>query len=176
MPIVTESLLLRRPEAGDAAWITREIANPRFHRWLTNPPKPFARIDAEAWLARVSGDPMVRVIEAGGAPQGVVSISTRGGERNLGYWLAERAWGQGSMTEAAGALARYFFTREAGPLHSGWLIGNGASERVLRKLGFRDDGESTEFSRFHGCRMRNIRVVLDAADGLHAPPSRAKRG
>jgi RimJ/RimL family protein N-acetyltransferase len=57
----------------------------------------------------------------------------------LGYSLREDAWGKGLATEAASALADWFFERE---LASGFIAfthpENIASQRVLRKIGMRE--------------------------------------
>ncbi|MBA5804321.1 GNAT family N-acetyltransferase [Rhizobium changzhiense] len=57
----------------------------------------------------------------------------------LGYSLREEAWGKGLATEAASALADWFFERE---LASGFISfthpENTASQRVLRKIGMRE--------------------------------------
>ncbi|MBY5335753.1 GNAT family N-acetyltransferase [Rhizobium leguminosarum] len=57
----------------------------------------------------------------------------------LGYSLREEAWGKGLATEAAGALADWFFERK---FASGFIAfthpENAASQRVLRKIGMRE--------------------------------------
>jgi len=57
----------------------------------------------------------------------------------LGYSLCEEEWGKGLATEAASALADWFFERELAP---GFIAfthpENAASQRVLRKIGMRE--------------------------------------
>ncbi|MBY5640167.1 GNAT family N-acetyltransferase [Rhizobium leguminosarum] len=57
----------------------------------------------------------------------------------LGYSLREEAWGKGLATEAASALADWFFERK---FASGFIAfthpENTASQRVLRKIGMRE--------------------------------------
>ncbi|NNU65979.1 GNAT family N-acetyltransferase [Rhizobium indicum] len=57
----------------------------------------------------------------------------------LGYSLREEAWGRGLATEAASALADWFFERK---FASGFIAfthpENIASQRVLRKIGMRE--------------------------------------
>lgn len=156
--IDTRRLRLRLVTLADAGWVTEEISNPKVHRWLTGPPKHFALSDAVAFISERLTDPAFRVVERAGEPQGVVAI----GAEDLGYWLKESAWGQGYMTEAAGALVDWHFARRDEPLTSGWLVGNAGSEGVLRKLGFQDTGSRRDWSPFHGCDVEVMRVRLDA--------------
>jgi len=57
----------------------------------------------------------------------------------LGYSLREEAWGKGLATEAAGALADWFFESQ---FAQGFIAfthpENIASQRVLRKIGMRE--------------------------------------
>ncbi|MEM6728182.1 MAG: GNAT family N-acetyltransferase, partial [Pseudomonadota bacterium] len=138
MAIETQRLVLRAPDQGDVLWIAREIANPRVHQWLAGPPRPFREADAVAWVRDVQPNTLIRLITRDGQRQGVVGIRHSDTGPRLGYWLAEAAWGQGIMTEAARALAEAFFQTHDGPLFSGWIDGNAGSQNVLAKLGFRE--------------------------------------
>lgn len=166
----TSRLTLRPLQAGDAPWIAREISDPEVQRWLTSPPHPYRLADARTFLAGFSGRDWCCAIEFEDAPRGVISIAracefvaTRPAEPELGYWLARDAWGQGLMTEAASALvARYFATAGAAEIHSGWIEGNGGSQRVLDKLGARRTGRTERrHAGFLGREVPVIRVRLD---------------
>ncbi|MCH2078690.1 MAG: GNAT family N-acetyltransferase [Rhodobacteraceae bacterium] len=163
-PIRTSRLVLRTLELGDADWITAHISNPGVQRWLTGPPHPFALTDSESWLSDNAGKAFFRAIEVSGEPIGVVSITDDA--TDLGYWLKEAAWGHGYMSEAAWALVQFHFDAGKGTLTSGWLDGNRASERVLRKLGFTDTGTRMDYSAFYGHEVLAHRVELPRP--LHA--------
>ncbi|MEM1235473.1 MAG: GNAT family N-acetyltransferase [Pseudomonadota bacterium] len=154
--IETRRLRLRLARLDDAVWMTKEISNPRVHCWLSGPPKPFVESDALEFIGARVADERYRVIECGGEPFGVVSI-----DDDLGYWLKESAWGQGYMTEAAGALVDWHFARGGGTLTSGWLVGNAGSEGVLRKLGFQDTGTRLDWSNYYGREVAVERVRRD---------------
>jgi RimJ/RimL family protein N-acetyltransferase len=63
------------------------------------------------------------------------------GVQELGYALAEDAWGQGFATEAARALVDVAFEhRAARRVVARVFVGNAASEAVLRKVGFELEG------------------------------------
>ena len=162
----TSRLTLRPLVADDAAWITREIARPEVHCWITSPPRPYALADAETFIAHSADRPYYRVILHSDAPCGVVSITDGRQDKeaaDIGYWLAKDAWGLGIMTEAATALLdRYFEDYPA--VESGWIEGNTASQNVLTKLGFSKTGETRPiWSHFHGRDMPVTRVRLDRA-------------
>lgn len=60
---------------------------------------------------------------------------------SLGYELARSAWGQGIMTEAAGAMVGFAFARLGmNRIEAETMLDNTASMRVLAKLGFQEEG------------------------------------
>ncbi|EKG12090.1 hypothetical protein MPH_10801 [Macrophomina phaseolina MS6] len=69
-----------------------------------------------------------------------VDVHVRSAE--VGYWLGEAVWGRGIASEATAAFVDWVFEnvphleRLGGSVYSG----NGASERVLRKVGFKKEG------------------------------------
>jgi ribosomal-protein-alanine N-acetyltransferase len=59
----------------------------------------------------------------------------------LGYWVAEPFWGRGIAGEASRAVLDLAFrTYEVDRMQARVIAGNGASGRVLEKLGFRFEG------------------------------------
>ncbi|MGV6848604.1 MAG: GNAT family N-acetyltransferase [Marinibacterium sp.] len=156
----TRRLELRPLEPSDADWIVQGIADPRVHQWLTGPPRPYGREDAEEFLSRHAGKPDVRAILLQGAPVGVVSLM---GDPvpDLGYWLCVEHWGQGIMTEAAGALLDWYAGTGGGAVTSGWIRGNAGSENVLRKLGFRPAGRVWQRSEYQDREVEIERVVWE---------------
>ncbi len=96
--------------------------------------------------AHAKGTSITWVIEHEGLASGCISLDRitwqfqawRVDRAELGYWLGQPLWGQGLMTEAAGAAARWGF--ETLGLHKitiGCVEGNRASQRIIEKLGFR---------------------------------------
>ena len=63
----------------------------------------------------------------------------------MGYCLVDAAWGQGFATEAAGALLQWAFdTLDLNRVQAATDTRNGASSRVLEKLGFVREGTLRE--------------------------------
>lgn len=156
-PIQTNRLTLRPLRAEDAPWIAREIANPKVQRWLTSPPHPYTLEHAHQFLAAKANRGDHRAILAGDQPVGVVTL-----DEDLGYWLAEPAWGRGYMTEAAGALLDWHFAQGGDAVESGWVTGNAGSARVLDKLGFWPTETHQTYSQFYGRKVPVERVTLAA--------------
>ncbi len=91
----------------------------------------------------------------GGAPLGRITLSQvfRGPFQNasLGYWIGAEHQGTGLTTEAAIATVRFAFG--ALGLHrvqAGTLPHNTASQRVLLKAGFRQEGYAKNYLRIAG--------------------------
>jgi len=163
---VTRRLILRPLVTADEGWIARDISRPEVQHWLTGPPHPYGIDEARAFITACAEAPGIRVVEASGAACGVVSImahrSAGPDQRELGYWLAPRAWGKGYMTEAARTLIDWYFQTGGGMIHSGWIDGNAASQNVLRKLGFVRTGETQmRHAPFLARAVPVIRVQLD---------------
>lgn len=159
-PIKTKRLSLRCLLPSDASWMAQGIANPNVAQWLTSPPHPFQRPDAEAFLARVHGRADHRAILLEGQAIGVVSLTLDRAPPELGYWLAQSAWGQGYMTEAACGLLDWHFAADGAPVASNWILGNTASAHVLDKLGFWPTGQALRHSHYHGKEVPVQTVAL----------------
>ena len=139
--LTTSRLKLRPLEDRDAADITRLIADWDVIRWLTMPPHPYTRADAEWFIGDKASDGAFG-IEFGGDLAGVISL-----DDGLGYWLGKPFWGQGLMTEAAEALVADHFAHDNATISSAYIPGNTASCNVLTKLGFRNSGIKTAYSK-----------------------------
>ena len=131
--IRTARLILRQPRAQDAAVVTEAINNYDVSRWLAVVPYPYAQSDAEWFI----GECAKGAFTAWNIWAGQQFIGTIGLDDDLGYWLAEDAWGHGYATEAARAIVNHHFvTSEADNLKASYFLGNTGSQNVLTKLGF----------------------------------------
>ena len=110
-------------------------------------PHPYTREDAEESVAlQSSKDPAEHfaICDAAG-PIGGIGVNTlRGDSTNsaeLGYFVGKPFWGQGIATAAAKAVTAYGFdTLGLMRIHARVRVSNGASERVLEKVGYRREG------------------------------------
>ena len=112
-----------------------------------NFPHPYTLIDAEAWVAMQSGvhpSKHFAICDSQG-PIGSIGLTTREGDQShsaeVGYWLGKHFWGRGITTASLQAVTVYSFdtlglVRIEARVHPS----NGASIRVLEKLGYQREG------------------------------------
>lgn len=149
----TNRLTLRPLQITDAPDVAAQINDLDVSRWLTSVPYPYTINHAQEFLSR-AGKGHWAILGASGF-MGVVTIA-----KQLGYWLGKPFWGQGVMTEAARACVDAHFSEGAGELTSGYLVGNGASARILTKLGFEHTHIIESFVSSRGCRAANQQMRL----------------
>jgi [ribosomal protein S5]-alanine N-acetyltransferase len=101
---------------------------------------------------------------------GLMRSSPDGPQYGFGYVLHKDFWGQGLASEATAELIRFGFDElRAHRLWAHVFVGNTASERVLRKLGF----------RYEGCALKSFFVRdtwYDLQTFAMLSSERAKRG
>lgn len=106
--------------------------------------------ETEAFLARAIGptrDPALGTpfaITRDGRLVGCCGVHPVAGTTHaveVGYWIAVPEWGRGYATEAAGRVLEYAWENpDTLRVEARVFAGNGASERVLTKLGFHFEG------------------------------------
>ncbi|POX60495.1 GNAT family N-acetyltransferase [Streptomyces sp. Ru62] len=149
VPIKTDRLVLREPEARDRAAFIELYASPEVHTYLGGP-RP--RDELEREMPEVPGRrPGSFVVELDGAMIGQIMLRRATehrrpaavGKADLGYLLLPRAWGFGYATEACAAALDWFDDVLPGePVVLTTQTANVGSMRLAAKLGF------TEVERF----------------------------
>lgn len=106
-------------------------------------PFPYLLGDAESFLQRKAADGSANAwcIVVDGAVAGGIHLRQRDDvsriTAEIGYWLGERWWGRGIMTEAADAVVAYGFANLPIERIEAFVFdGNVGSCRVLEKCGF----------------------------------------
>jgi RimJ/RimL family protein N-acetyltransferase len=144
MQLVLKSCTIRPWRLDDAESLARHADNRKV--WLALRdlfPNPYTIQDAHEFLHRaISEQPIMKFcIEVEGVAAGGIGIDhgqdvyrqTAG----LGYWLGEKFWGRGIMTEVVAALTDFCFQNFALRRISAEVFANNpASARVLEKAGF----------------------------------------
>ena len=112
---------LRPLERGDAGLLARLYSSQRAFLAPFDPPRPDSfhtedgqRLELDLLERERAGDRLYRfLIEAGGEPAGLISVSriTRGPFQNagLGYWVAQELNGRGVATAAVGLVCEWGF-------------------------------------------------------------------
>ena len=174
--IGTRRLILRPLRESDAAAIFALFNDWDVMRWLSSPPWPYTRGDAEAFVRamRAPADDTAEVAFAitlqdrligsiGLRPRPASNLQSDAG-LNVGYWLGRAYWGHGYMTEALRALVNHVFALSGeAAIFCGAFADNRASLRVQEKAGFMPAGETVLFSRPNTRELAHVNTVLTRA-------------
>jgi [ribosomal protein S5]-alanine N-acetyltransferase len=168
--LATERLRLRAPLPRDAAALLALIGDPEVtkyinvatittlgeaHAVLEGLDQRYAARDMIRWaIELVERDEMIGTV-------GLLRFDFEHRHAELGYDIARRWWGRGLTPEAAGAVIRYGFSvLGLHRIEAGVLPENGASVRVLQKLGFVEEGTRRDYlyakGRFHSFRWFSL--------------------
>ena len=164
--IETERLLLRPPEEADLDSIVAEINDFAVTRMLAQVPFPYARPDAERFLAwsRRSRDDLNLIISRGGKAIGCMALIDINAMCEFGYWLGRAHWRRGFASEAGRAFLAFCFANHGiDTIRAGAYVDNPASLRVQEKLGFQRTGMSRRRSVARGHLVAHIDTVLTRA-------------
>jgi ribosomal-protein-alanine N-acetyltransferase len=169
LEIVTPRLRLRTPVATDAVALQAVVADPRVALTTASIPHPYP--DDGAWdfirhVRRIAGPTqrnLAIVLPGNDELIGMVGFGPVGPDAELAYMLSPRYWGHGFATEAAGRLVAYIFEKTTFPsIIAKAMKSNPASAVVLRKVGFREDGEADVELPTRGGHFRTTFWRLDA--------------
>ena len=144
----TARLELSIPVPADIDAITDAAQDPDVPRWTTLP-APYERSHAEDFVALSlrrweAGTDLVWAVRVAGAWVGSVGLHgvKPGGDAEIGFWMAKHARGHGYLTEAAARVIDFAFAAPVSLARIEWraVVGNVASARAARTLGFRYEG------------------------------------
>ena len=153
--------ILRKFSVNDINSITKHANNINIAKWLTDEfPHPYYKKDAESFINMVSNENPTTTfaIEVNGEASGAIAITPpeedKGTESmdtvinacdkkaELGYWLAEDYWDRGIISSAIKEIVEYGFeTFDIDCIFATPFIENIASQKVLKKAGFKTDSE-----------------------------------
>lgn len=141
---------LRNFRLSDAKDIQKNINNKKIYEPTLRIPYPYTLKHANDWLKRnmssyrkKNKDRLHLAIVIDGEVVGSVGlIKIEGHKSEIGYWLGEKFWGQGIMTQAVKLLTKYGFENFGLKRITGHVFSsNKASARVLEKAGFKFEGK-----------------------------------
>ncbi|MEV7640982.1 GNAT family N-acetyltransferase [Streptomyces rubiginosohelvolus] len=155
VPLRTDRLVLREPEARDRAAYVDLFSSPEVRTYLGGP-RP--RAELESSVPEVPGRrPGVFVVDHHGSMIGIVTLDRRdaerpghvspgAGEAELSYMLLPEAWGHRYAVEACSAALSWFADAFPGePVVLCTQVANDRSVRVAEKLGFSETERFEEF-------------------------------
>ncbi len=171
--IETDRLLLRPFRDADTLRLAKLANQAEIAHMLASMPHPYSLSDAEDFLERLRNLPAnaaqfaVTVKDAGDELIGGIGygLTTRQDkpceEIDFGYWLGLAYWGKGYASEAAHAvIAHAFEVNSIDRIDADYLTTNPASGRILERVGFLDQGESTCHSSGSGLTKPSRKMVL----------------
>jgi ribosomal-protein-alanine N-acetyltransferase len=148
MQLVLERCTIRPWRLDDAEWLGRHANNRKV--WLSLRdlfPHPYTIQDAHEFLQRATTEqPLTNFcVEVDGAAAGGIGIrlgqDVHRHTAEFGYWLAEKFWGRGIMSEAITAFTDFCFDNfPLRRIYAEPFANNPASTRVLEKAGFVFEG------------------------------------
>jgi RimJ/RimL family protein N-acetyltransferase len=163
---MTERLILRPPQGGDAEPIATYLNDMDVAGNLARVPFPYLLSDARAWLRSQRADQAPEEANfsielAGVGYVGHIGYQPVGEHAVIGYWLGKPYWGHGIMSEAARTAIDWFFAATDAPaIYSGVFHFNAASLAVQRRLGFTEMGRSTLLCLARGAELEHIDTKL----------------
>lgn len=163
--IKTSRLSLRSPQISDANWITQGLSKFSVAGNMLVP-HPFAIDHAIDWLShtptlKAANEARFCIDYENQGGVGVVSFRQKDGNAQLGYWLDERFWARGIMSEAIKATIGWYYANTGDDIvTSGVFHFNMASLAVQHKLGFVEIGRSNAYCPARGEDIEHIDTEL----------------
>ena len=158
--LTTDRLRLRLPAAADVGALVELAGDFRIFDTTANIPHPYRASDAEDFIARAHAEHQaaqgLHLVASELATDELVGYAMLRFDEGLnaaelGYFVGAPYWGRGYATEAARAMVDYAFAELAlTRLSACHLARNPESGRVLRKLGFTEEGVQREHSFKYG--------------------------
>lgn len=135
---------LRPWTSADVDDLVRNANNPKIARNLRDGfPYPYTLHDARLWIEMIRGNKkdLVYAIDIKGEACGGIGLHAMRDvyrfNAEIGFWLAEKYWGRGIVSESVGLLVDYGFQNYHWVrIFAGVFSTNTASMRVFEKNGF----------------------------------------
>jgi RimJ/RimL family protein N-acetyltransferase len=128
---------------SDAEGIAKAINNKIIARNTLTIPYPYKLKDAKWWLGLKKKNTVNFCIEIDGEVAGSIGFDkiVKNHKAEIGYWLAERYWGKGLMTEIVREVTKFGFDElKLRRIYAHVFPFNKASMGVLKNNGFKFEG------------------------------------
>ncbi len=149
--IETKRLIIRALQIDDANEIYKNINNEQVSRWTANVPHPYTLENAHDFIEysniAIENDKKLDlgiILKETGkliGCAGFVDLDLKNNNAEIGYWLGEKYWGKGIMSEAVFAIIKYGFDNlKLHKIYGKHISENINSKRIFEKLGFKEEG------------------------------------
>ena len=151
IPVIkSQNFILRPFRKGDEWSLQKNINNRKIYRTTSGIPYPYTLKDAKKWIAKnlkeekKKNPQMINfAIEINGEAAGSVGLGSikDGHKAEISYWLGEKYWNRGIMTEAVRLVTKFGFEKlKLVRIYGRVYIFNPASKKVLEKNGYQSEG------------------------------------
>ena len=147
--IKSNKFILRPFKRGDESSLKENINNKKIYRNTLSIPYPYTLKDAKDWITknlkemkRKRPNMINFAIDINGEVVGGIGLrKIEGHKAEIGYWLAEKYWGQGIMTKAVKLVTEFGFKKlKLKRIYAYVFSWNKASMKVLEKAGYKLEG------------------------------------
>jgi RimJ/RimL family protein N-acetyltransferase len=154
MKIETKRLILRPWKKKDKKDLIENINNKNVVKYMScSVPYPYKQKDASTWINRCENKEKKKIKDEypfaielklekriiGGIALHEIDSSSKRAE--IGYWVGEKYWRKGIVSEAAEALLNFSFNKlKLNRVYAFVATQNIASNRLAKKLGFKYEG------------------------------------
>lgn len=147
--IKTPHFTLRPLKKGDEESLAKNINNKKIYQATLRIPYPYTLKNADKWIneclkeyTKEKPKELVWVIDINSEVCGSIGLEKiEGHKAEIGFWLAEKCWNKGIMTEAVKRLTEFGFKKlKLRRIYAYVFLFNKASMRVLEKAGFEKEG------------------------------------
>lgn len=147
--IKSERFILRPFKKEDAKSLAKNLNNKKIYRNTFGIPYPYTLKDAKEWIAKILKEAKKKkptkinfAIEIDGEAVGRVGLEEiRGHKAEISFWLAEKYWEKGIMTETVKLVTKFGFNKLKLRRIAGYVFSfNKVSMSVLEKAGYKFEG------------------------------------
>lgn len=149
MHLSLTSCTIRYWQTGDELALAKHANN--YNIWINlrnSFPHPYTLQDAQTWIMIANASQPITnfALEINGEAAGGIGFILQPDvyhkSAEIGYWLSEKYWNQGIVTEAVKAITEYGFTQlDLERIFAGVFAWNQKSARVLEKAGYTLEGK-----------------------------------
>jgi RimJ/RimL family protein N-acetyltransferase len=139
-----ETVTLHPVEDSDTEFLQRLVNDPQIRRGI-GATDPVSLVEEREYVESVGEDEGTQfLVRAAGERVGTIGlhdITPTNGNGEVGYFFAPGAWGNGYATDATRTVTEYAFgERRLHKVYARAFAFNDASQRVLEKVGFEQEG------------------------------------
>lgn len=144
----------------EPVWPIDDLTKPAFRRRLRRYSRELKEDSSYPFfLFRAADDQLLGSCILSNVRRGVAQTCS------MGYWVGEEFAGQGLMTEAVRALIPFVFDRlSLHRIEAACLPSNQPSQRLLRRVGFTEEGLARKYLRINGEWQDHLLFAMIASD------------